>query len=49
MSLLNVSILVAVKSLAAPIRIWRRKKENKGFCDEESDQSWWVAEDYLDR
>lgn len=47
MSLSNVSILIAVKSLA-PIRIWRSWKENKGFCYEESDQSWGVAEDYLD-
>ena len=48
MSLSNVSILVAVKS-SASISIWRRRKENKGFCNEEPDQSWGVAEDYFDR
>jgi hypothetical protein len=48
MSLSNVYILLAVKS-SAPVSIWPGWKEIKGFCDEESDQSRGVAEDYLDR
>ena len=48
MSLSNLYILVAVKS-SAPIGIWPGRKENKGICDEESDKSWGIVEDYLDR